>query len=142
MSAGTDHKGGCLCGAIRYRAQGQPHHVSYCHCSQCRRHSGAPVAAFATYASKDVTFEQGALTWYRSSNIARRGFCATCGTVMAWQGDAHQDWYDIGVGTFDNARDFTLQDHLWLDSALPWFHIDDDLPRYKRERPKSKLADV
>lgn len=127
-----------MCGAIRYRAQGQPHHVSYCHCSQCRRHSGAPVAAFATYESKNVTFEQGALSWYRSSAIARRGFCAACGTAMVWQGNAQQDWYDIGVGTFDDAADFILQDHLWLDSSLPWFHIDDDLPRYPRERSKAR----
>ncbi|MEO8558924.1 MAG: GFA family protein, partial [Rhodospirillales bacterium] len=120
-------------------AQGQPHHVSYCHCGQCRRHSGAPVAAFATYASDAVTFEQGALTWYRSSTIARRGFCAQCGTAMVWQGDDHRDWFDIGVGSFDDANDFTLQDHLWLDSALRWFQIDDHLPRYARERLKSKL---
>lgn len=131
------HEGGCLCGAIRYRAQGRPHHVSYCHCGQCRRHSGAPVAAFATYKSDAVTFERGAISWYRSSAIARRGFCATCGTTMAWQGDAHADWIDLGVGTFDDAGDFELQDHLWLDSALPWFHVADDLPRYRRERPKS-----
>jgi hypothetical protein len=61
---------------------------------------------------------------------------------MAWQGDAHRDWYDLGVGTFDDAGDFVLQDHLWLDSALPWFRVDDHLPRYPRERPKAKLPDV
>ncbi len=134
-----DHKGGCLCGAIRFRTQGQPHHVSYCHCQQCRRHSGAPVAAFATYAKDSVSFEQGALAWFESSDIARRGFCAACGTPMVWHGNAHPDWLDVGVGTFDDANDFILQDHLWQDSALPWLKIDDHLPRYARERPKSKL---
>jgi hypothetical protein len=139
MNAGQEHRGGCLCGAIRYRALGQPQHVNYCHCGQCRRHSGAPVAAFATYPSRNVIFERGELSWYRSSDIARRGFCAQCGSVMVWQGDSHRDHYDIGVGSFDDATGFVPEDHIWTERALPGFPIDDHLPRYKRERPKSKL---
>jgi hypothetical protein len=81
-----------------------------------------------------VSLAQGALSWYRSSDIAQRGFCSACGTAMAWRGDAHPDWLDLGVGTFDDASHFTLQDHVWHGSALPWLQIDDGLPRYTRER--------
>ncbi len=135
------HRGGCLCGAIRFRADGPPHHVSYCHCEQCRHHSGAPFAVFATYAAAAVHFEKGALRWFRSSDIAQRGFCAACGTPMAWRGNAHPDWLDIGVGTFDDARGFTLQDHVWAGSALPWITIDDHLPRYMRDRSSARLTE-
>jgi hypothetical protein len=135
----TIKTGGCLCGAIRYRAQGQPHHLNYCHCRQCRRHSGAPVAAFASYPASAVVFEQGAPSWFASSAIARRGFCIRCGTPMLWQANDRRDWYDIGVGTFDDASDFVMNDHVWTGRALPWLHIADDLPRYERGRRSPKL---
>ena len=44
-SAGPLHTGGCRCGAVRFEASADPHHVSYCHCKDCRRASGAPVSA-------------------------------------------------------------------------------------------------
>ena len=37
---------GCMCGAVRYEAVGEPMTVAYCHCASCRRHTGAPVVAF------------------------------------------------------------------------------------------------
>ena len=48
-------EGGCLCGAVRFVATGQPESVAWCHCQSCRKHSGAPVSVFqafkrATYA--------------------------------------------------------------------------------------------
>ena len=38
--------GGCLCGAVRYRATVDPIRVVNCHCGMCRRASGA---AFLTH---------------------------------------------------------------------------------------------
>jgi hypothetical protein len=46
-------EGGCLCGAVRFVASGQPKGVYWCHCQSCRKHSGAPVSVF-------VNFERGA----------------------------------------------------------------------------------
>ena len=35
-------KGGCFCGRIRYETAGTPFRETNCHCSICRRTSGAP----------------------------------------------------------------------------------------------------
>ena len=48
--------GGCLCGAVRYRATVGPIRAVNCHCGMCRRASGA---AFLTH----VHFPIGAFTW-------------------------------------------------------------------------------
>lgn len=127
-------EGGCLCGAIRYRVAGQPLDVNYCHCGQCRRHSGAPVAAFATYPLARVQWLGREPRLFESSAIGRRGFCPECGTSLTWVGVATPNEVDIGVGTFDDASSFRPKDHIWTDSAIAWLQIDDHLPRYKRSR--------
>ena len=134
MSESQILEGGCLCGAIRYRVAGRPSDVNYCHCGQCRRHSGAPVAAFATFPVAQVTWTKGQPRLFESSKIGRRGFCPACGTSLTWVGVATPNEVDIGVGTFDDASFFTPKDHIWTESALPWFHVADQLPRYRRSR--------
>ncbi len=48
--------GGCLCGAVRYEASGEPISVIHCHCLSCRRHTGAPVVTLAGFRRDQVEF--------------------------------------------------------------------------------------
>jgi hypothetical protein len=43
-------EGGCLCGAFRFIATGQPKGIYWCHCQSCRKHTGAPVSVFVAFA--------------------------------------------------------------------------------------------
>jgi len=61
--------GGCLCGALRFTAEGAPKWTSYCHCASCRRHTGAPVSAYAGFEREKVRFTQGALARFSSSGM-------------------------------------------------------------------------
>lgn len=49
-------EGGCLCGAVRYRVTGKPYHVTHCHCSMCRRASGAPLVTWFSVKSDPGPF--------------------------------------------------------------------------------------
>ncbi len=49
--------GHCLCGRIRFVADGEPQWVAYCHCGFCRRHTASPVACFVNFALDRVHFE-------------------------------------------------------------------------------------
>ena len=55
MSAAL-HSGGCRCGAgARSKRSGEPLSVGYCHCSDCRRATGAPVSAFVGFRADEVS---------------------------------------------------------------------------------------
>jgi hypothetical protein len=51
--------GGCFCGAIRYEARGTPFHETSCHCSICRRTTGAPFVTWFSVRSPDFRIIQG-----------------------------------------------------------------------------------
>src|ERR687895_266790 len=74
--------GGCHCGAIRYRVEGTPRTHALCHCSDCRRHAGAPMVSWAMFARDAVKIEKGAVKIYHSSEHGRRHFCPDCGTGL------------------------------------------------------------
>jgi len=108
--------------------------VGYCHCEMCRRASGAPVTVWATFPVASVEFPRTAPTLRPSSDIASRGFCAACGSALLWQGKASAHLMDIAVGTADEPERLAPREHLWTGNAISWLHVEDALPRHRRER--------
>ena len=79
----TEYEGGCLCGAVRFRAAGPASNATLCHCTSCRRAAGAPVVAWLTFAAPRFAFTRGDPVRYRSSPLVVRSFCGRCGT-QSW----------------------------------------------------------
>ncbi|MBK6288984.1 MAG: GFA family protein [Gammaproteobacteria bacterium] len=50
------HEGFCLCGQLRFRAEGDPRWVAHCHCASCRRHTASPVACFVNFRLEQLRF--------------------------------------------------------------------------------------
>lgn len=123
-------EGGCLCGAIRYRANSKPVRVVICHCPMCRRHSGAPALAFAHFPVSDFEWIGGEPSRYRSSEYAERGFCPRCGSTLSMHEEVLAERVQIAVGSLDTPERIRPDDHVWTQHQLPWFQIADDLPRF------------
>jgi hypothetical protein len=116
---------------VRFEARGALRQVIYCHCGQCRRQSGHFVAATAIRdESLNVTGGQN-LTWYRSSDIARRGFCRICGSGMFWKQDG-LDQTSIFAGSFDNPSGLTASHHIYVAQQGDYYQINDGLPKHER----------
>ncbi|MEX0696941.1 MAG: GFA family protein [Dongiaceae bacterium] len=134
MTATSSYSGGCLCGAVRYRAEGPPRSVVYCHCRMCQRAAGAPVVPWATFPAAGFAVSAGDIAEFASSPGARRGFCKRCGTPLTFREIAEPDWIDITVASLDDPAALPPQDHIWTESSVSWLRIDDDLPRHRRRR--------
>ena len=126
----TPFEGGCLCGAIRYRATSAPVRGVICHCSMCRRHSGAPVLAFVHFRCQDFMWVRGEPARYRSSTFAERGFCPRCGSTLSMHEEVLADRVQVAVGSLDQPERVSIVDHVWTQERIPWFQINDALPRF------------
>jgi hypothetical protein len=125
---------GCLCGALRLTATGQPYRVGICHCMDCRKNHGALFHASAIFPETAVTIT-GPVQSYRD-----RSFCPTCGSpVFAHIGDE----IGINLGALDAPSQFrptyelwTIRREDWLP-AFPWMRQHDrDRDGSDREEPQ------
>ena len=98
MSDKAVFEGGCLCGAIRYRATQGPLRGVICHCTMCRRHSGAPALAFVHFAAHAFRWIGEEPARYRSSERAERGFCPRCGSTLTMHEEELTDRVQVCVG--------------------------------------------
>jgi hypothetical protein len=137
MSKEQVFEGGCLCGAIRYRATAAPVRGVICHCSMCRKHSGAPVLAFVHFPLDVFTWVKGEPTRYRSSQYAERGFCPKCGSTLSMHEEVLQDRVQITLGSLDEPQRAKIDDHVWTKDRIAWFDVKDDLQRYPKDSPTS-----
>jgi len=118
--------GGCQCGAVRYRAQAANDEAYYCHCRMCQRAFGNIFATFFNVKKEDVTWEKGPPAYYASSKIARRGFCAQCGTPLMFE--YHESKHiDLGVGSLDHPEQMRPVSHCGVESRIATFHKPDGL---------------
>jgi GNAT superfamily N-acetyltransferase len=132
----SELQGGCFCGALRYRVNVGPIEVAHCHCSICRRTSGAPFVTWATVRSAAFAFTSGTPAELRSTPQATRRFCSACGTALTFQLTAEPGWIDVTVGSLDEPNALSPDAHIWTSSQLTWLRIEDDLPRHAAAAPR------
>lgn len=124
MSHKDQHRGQCLCGAVRYSVAGGLRPVIACHCSQCRRATGNYMTA--TAAMRETLIVDGAenITWFTSSDTARRGFCRVCGSNLFWEGK-DLPYTSITAGSLDNPTGLTLDRHIYVADKGDYYRIAD-----------------
>ena len=127
MSSATDQfEGGCLCGAVRFVATGQPKGVYWCHCESCRRHTGTPASVFVAFERAAYTVTKGEVTKFDSTpGRTRRGFCARCGSTLTCESARLSTETHFPVGAFDRAADLQPTRHVFPEERLAWFQPGD-----------------
>ena len=122
-------RGHCECGAVAFEIAKARDTISFCHCSQCRRTSGHYWASTRADIA-DVTFtHDDGLTWFQSSEAARRGFCKICGSSLFYQpiGATH---LGIAAGCLDLPTAMRPGKHIFTADAGDYYTIPDDAPAH------------
>lgn len=115
------HEGGCLCGAVRYRAKGPPLRTLACHCRFCQKMTGSSFYAESMFPINAVEID-GPLSVYRhtsqtSAKEVHLHFCARCSTMVTLTFDRWPEYRAISRGTFDDPNGVEIGSHIWTESA-------------------------
>lgn len=122
----THASGRCLCGAIGFEVMGPLRDVVVCHCGQCRRQHGAPPGySQASWENIRLTGVEN-LTWYRSSEGARRGFCRICGSSLFWE-PIDTGRVSIAAGSLDAPTGLRTVRHIFVNDKGDYYEIADGL---------------
>lgn len=125
--------GGCHCGAVRYQVEGEPAHIALCHCSDCRRSSGAPMVAWAAFRNESFEITKGEALTRNSSGNSMRSFCADCGTGLWFRNEEFlPGLVDIQSATLDDPDALEPKAHVQVAERLGWMANAHELPEFER----------
>lgn len=126
--------GGCLCGAVRYHVRGPAAKTTLCHCSDCRRASGAPYMAW-------TFFPAGAMNWTKGLPKVlhfadrERSFCGDCGTPLHFFDPAIPDWFEVSTCSLDDPDPHLPTDECWTVDRVKWCATAGHLPSFAEDAP-------
>lgn len=127
--ADETREGGCACGELRYRVQGEPMIVHACHCSDCQTESGTAFALNAMYEAERVSRLSGEGETVSTPSASGKGQdivrCPRC-HVAVWShyAGAGRRACFVRVGTLD-APDLTPDIHVFTRSKRAWLTLPD-----------------
>jgi hypothetical protein len=122
-------EGGCLCGAIRYRAEGKTTIQAVCHCRNCQRQAGTAFSVILGVPADSLTVEGDPKVYVDhgdSGGAVNRHFCGACGSPLYSELSASPETVFLKAGTLDDTSILSPKVHLWCASAWPWTTIPED----------------
>jgi len=107
--SGKTITGGCLCGALRYEAAGEPTNAGYCFCADCRKASGSGSIGFMGFAASALRFSGEARQFHSKAargGVSTRNFCPTCGGLVFGGIVGETDSHTLYAGSLDDPSVF------------------------------------
>ncbi len=125
----------CFCGNVIIEIDGTPDWVSYCHCRSCRKATGAPVAAYASFKNNVLSTKSGALKFYESSPGTKWGSCSICNSPVTYQSSKYPNDTHFHLITIDAHESLRPHSHVHFEEKVSWIDIADDYPTYDGSGP-------
>ena len=126
-------EGGCLCGAIRYRATGMPFMAEYCHCRMCQKAAGAAFGNWMDFDRDQVEWLKGRPKEYLSSAGIRRGFCEHCGSSLTFRSTEHPRYLTLTINSLDDPDLVPPSQHIYTSGQVAWLKLGDTCARYEAQ---------
>ena len=124
--------GGCLCGAVRYRYEGEPTAIGLCQCERCQRYSGSAFLIGVVFPKKgsDYRGPVGLLRGYGERPEIQRHFCPVCGSAVSITLDRYPEIRSMMAGTLDDRTRIKPTFSIWCSSGQPWLKLPDSIACY------------
>lgn len=113
-----DREGGCLCGAVRFKARLTATTFGACHCPMCRRWTGSALLGITVPAGNVEWQGTGHIARRQSSGWAERAWCRDCGSHLWFRVTADGPYagnVELPIGLFDDANGLTLSNEIYID---------------------------
>jgi hypothetical protein len=117
--------GGCQCGAIRFRVEGELTDASVCHCRMCQKAFGAFFAPLVNTKGATLTWTRGQPKHFASSNFVKRGFCENCGTPLSYEAP---DGIALSIAAFDHPEKIPPTVQFGIEGKIPYVDGIPSLP--------------
>jgi hypothetical protein len=130
--------GSCLCGGVRFEVELPFRRASYCHCSRCRKHSGATALVHGRVPREQFRLLEGEdlIRVFTPPGGAVKAFCSVCGSSLfggRWPEGAE---VSVRFGALDGDPEIRPQYRTFVDSKAVWDELPEDgLPRYAEGNP-------
>ncbi len=115
--------GRCYCGKVRLRIDAAPKLVAHCHCSDCRRWTGAAVGTFAAFAASVLQADPGLPEPLSIAPGVERWTCKACGSPLAARFDYLPGQVYVPIGLLDQADQMPASIECHHDARLPWLEL-------------------
>jgi hypothetical protein len=129
------YTGGCLCGALRYEAEGGPTYSGHCYCGDCRRASGSGFIPFMGFPSSALRFSGTSQTFTSKSasgGDAVRNFCSVCGSLVFGGVIGKSESHTIYAGSLDDPSSFHPTMAIFTRGRPAWAVIPQGLEIFER----------
>jgi hypothetical protein len=133
-------RGSCLCGGVRFEITAPFRRANICHCSRCRKHSGAGGLAQGRVRREGFTLLAGSelIDTYRPCDGMVKAFCRRCGSSLFGGTWPHGSEVSVRLGVLDTDPGIVPQYHSFVASKAVWETLPADrLPRYDEGAPQS-----
>jgi hypothetical protein len=129
-------EGGCYCGAVRFRAEGDAIFKGQCHCRECQYISGGHPNAVMGLPEGRFSYTKGKPKEFRRSDLENpvtREFCAECGTHLLARSKALPGAVLVKVGTFDDPSVYGApQMVIYTVDKQSFHHLPQGVPTFER----------
>ena len=134
---GNPRDGGCQCGSIRYRINGEPLALAVCHCTECQRQSGSAFGMSLIVRRDIFELVSGELKDFsRSSDSGRAvrcAFCPSCGTRIYHEPSYVTGVLNVKAGTLDDTSALQPTLHAWTSSKQGWVAVPGEVQCFERQ---------
>jgi len=138
-----EYVGSCLCGHARFQVDGPLRPFGNCHCTMCRKATGA--AFWTAGPSRLSSFRwlsgNDSVVWYESSPGCQRGFCPRCGSTLAMRDRAFPEAIAFSIAALDTNPSGRPVANQFVGSKAPWLDLTDGLPTYEEAPPSGADLD-